>query len=160
LNVDPIELVREADSIQFCLSKSLGCPFGSLLVGSKDFIFKARKKRQMLGGGMRQAGIMAAAGIIGLEKMIDRLREDHENARMLAEGLVEIGMKVNLQTVQTNMVYFEVPEEKINPIGLVEQLKKENILIGNPIGRKIRIVTHKDVSREDILYVIEKLKNI
>ncbi|HZK12139.1 MAG TPA: GntG family PLP-dependent aldolase [Atribacterota bacterium] len=160
LNVDPVELVKEADSIQFCLSKSLGCPFGSLLVGDKDFISRARKKRQMLGGGMRQAGLMAAAGIIGLEKMIDRLKEDHDNARILAEGLVEAGMKIDMKTVQTNMVYFEIPEGKINPTSLVERLKKENILIGDPKGRKIRIVTHKDISRDEICYVISKFKSI
>jgi len=160
LSVDPADLVKEADSIQFCLSKSLGCPFGSLLVGDKDFIMKARKKRQMLGGGMRQAGIMASCGIVGLKKMIDRLKEDHENAHLLAEGLVEVGMKINIKTVQTNMVYFEVPEGEINPIDLVKLLKRENILIGDPKGRKIRIVTHKDVNRDDILYIIQKFKNV
>jgi len=160
LNVAPAELVKEADSIQFCLSKSLGCPFGSLLVGDKDFISKARKKRQMLGGGMRQAGLMAAAGIIGLEKMIERLKEDHNNARILAEGLVEGGIKVNMRTVQTNMVFFEVPEGKIKPIDFVKLLKRENILIGDPKGRKIRVVTHKDVNRDDISYVIEKFKSV
>lgn len=160
LDVEPAELVKEADSIQFCLSKGLGCPFGSLLVGDKDFISKARKKRQMLGGGMRQAGLMAAAGIIGLEKMIDRLKEDHNNAHILAEGLVEAGIKINMRTVQTNMVFFEVPEGKIKPIDLVERLKKENVLIGDPKGRKIRVVTHKDINRDDISYIIEKFKNI
>jgi threonine aldolase len=87
LNVDPADLVREADSIQFCLSKSLGCPFGSVLVGDERFIYKARKKRQMIGGGMRQAGLMAAAGVVGLEDMIDRLKEDHENANLLEKDL-------------------------------------------------------------------------
>lgn len=160
LNVVPAELVKEADSIQFCLSKSLGCPFGSLLVGDKDFISKARKKRQMLGGGMRQAGLMAAAGIIGLEKMIERLKEDHNNAHILAEGLVEAGIKINMRIVQTNMVFFEIPEGKIKPIDFVELLKRENILIGDPKGRKIRVVTHKDINRDDISYVIEKFKNV
>ena len=160
LNVDPAELVRNADSIQFCLSKSLGCPFGSLLVGDKTFISKARKKRQMIGGGMRQAGLMAAAGIVGLEEMIDRLQEDHENADLLAKGLVEAGMKVDMQTVQTNMVYFEVPEEKIGVMDLVNSLKDENILIGEPKGRKIRVVTHKDVNRKDISLVVQKIQKI
>ena len=160
LDVEPAELVKEVDSIQFCLSKGLGCPFRSLLVGDKDFISKAKKKRQMLGGGMRQAGLMAAAGIIGLEKMIDRLKEDHNNAHILAEGLVEAGIKINMRTVQTNMVFFEVPEGKIKPPDLVERLKKENVLIGDPKGRKIRVVTHKDINRDDISYIIEKFKNI
>lgn len=111
LNVDLAELVKDADSIQFYLSKSLGYPFGSLLVGDKSFISKARKKRQMIGG-MRQAGLMAAAGVVGLEDMIDRLQDNHENAYLLAKGLVEAGMKVDMSTVQTNMLYFEVPAEK------------------------------------------------
>lgn len=160
LNVDPADLVREADSIQFCLSKSLGCPFGSLLVGDKSFISKARKKRQMIGGGMRQAGLMAAAGVVGLEDMIERLQEDHENAYLLAKGLVEAGMKVNMNTVQTNMVYFEVPKEKINPMDLVNKLREENILIGEPKERKIRVVTHKDIDRQDISLVIQKIQGI
>ncbi|KUK50206.1 MAG: Threonine aldolase [candidate division TA06 bacterium 32_111] len=160
LNVDPADLVREADSIQFCLSKSLGCPFGSLLVGDKSFISKARKKRQMIGGGMRQAGLMAAAGVVGLEDMIERLQEDHENAYLLAKGLVEAGMKVNMNTVQTNMVYFEVPKEKINPMDLVNKLREENILIGEPKEREIRVVTHKDIDRQDISLVIQKIQGI
>ena len=160
LGVDPAELVKDAHSIQFCLSKSLGCPFGSLLVGDKYFISQARKKRQMLGGGMRQAGVMAAAGIVALEEMIDRLQEDHENASILAQGLLDAGMKVDMKTVQTNMVFFEVPEEKIKPVELVQKLKERNILIGNPTGNRIRVVTHKDISKSDILSVINKFKQI
>lgn len=160
LNVKPAELVKEADSIQFCLSKSLGCPFGSLLVGDKTFIAKARKKRQMIGGGMRQAGLMAAAGVVGLEKMIERLKVDHENASLLAKGLVKAGMLVDMQTVQTNMIYFEVPEGKIGAVDLVNRLRDENILIGEPKEGKIRVVTHKDVNREDISLVIQKIQQI
>jgi len=81
LGVEPVELAKDANSVQFCLSKGLGCPFGSVLVGSKEFIDKAKKKRKMIGGGMRQAGIMAAAGIVALEEMIDRLQEDHEKCK-------------------------------------------------------------------------------
>ena len=92
--------------------------------------------------------------------MIDRLKEDHNNAHILAEGLVEAGIKINMRTVQTNMVFFEVPEGKIKPIDLVERLKKENVFIGDPKGRKIRVVTHKDINRDDISYIIEKFKNI
>ena len=160
LGVEPVELVKDADSVQFCLSKSLGCPFGSVLVGSKEFIDKARKKRQMIGGGMRQAGIMAAAGIVALEEMIDHLQEDHENAKILAEALFNLGMEVDMATVQTNIVFFNVPEEMIEPWKFVEKLKESGVLIGIPNGRKIRVVTHKDVSKEDILEVIEKVKQI
>ena len=155
LGVDPADLVKDADSIQFCLSKGLGCPYGSLLVGDKDFIAKARKKRQMLGGGMRQGGVMAAAGIVALEKMIDRLEEDHKNARILADGIIEAGMKINKKTVQTNMVFFEVPEDKMKPTELVLKLKEKNVLIGNPTGNRIRVVTHKDISKEDVLFAVD-----
>lgn len=156
--MNPSELVKDADSLQFCLSKSLGCPFGSVLVGSKEFINKARKKRQMVGGGMRQAGIMAAAGIVALEEMIDRLEEDHEHAKILAEALFKLGMEIDKSTVQTNMVYFTVPQEMIEPWKLVIKLKEFGVLIGPPKGprKEIRIVTHKDVSKEDILTVIDK----
>ena len=162
LGVEPAELVKDVDSLQFCLSKGLACPFGSVLVGSKAFIETARKKRQMLGGGMRQVGVMAAAGIVALEEMIDRLKEDHENAKILAEGLSASGMKIDMSIVQTNMVFFTVPEGKIEASELVEKLKESGVLIGPPKGLKkeIRVVTHKDVSKEDILEVIEKVKKV
>ena len=162
LGVEPAELAKDADSLQFCLSKGLACPFGSVLVGNKSFIEIARKKRQMLGGGMRQAGVMAAAGIVALEEMIDRLKEDHENAKILAEGLTALGMKIDMSTVQTNMVYFTVPEDMIEASELVDKLKESGVLIGPPKGpeKKIRVVTHKDVSKEDILEVIEKVKKV
>ena len=162
LNVEPEKLVKDVDSLQFCLSKGLACPFGSVLVGSNAFIETARKKRQMLGGGMRQAGVMAAAGIVALEEMINRLKEDHENAKILAEGLSALGMKIDMSTVQTNMVFFTVPEDMIEPSKLVEKLKEFGILFGPPKGlnKEIRVVTHKDVFKEDILEVIEKVKQV
>jgi len=160
--VDPAELVKDVDSLQFCLSKGLACPFGSVLVGSSTFIKSARKKRQMLGGGMRQAGVMAAAGIVALKEMINRLKEDHENAKILAEGLSALGMKINMSTVQTNMIFFKVPENMIEPSELMEKLKNSGVLFGPPKGpnKEIRVVTHKDVSKEDILEVIEKVKKV
>jgi len=111
---------------------------------------------------MRQAGIMAAAGIIALEEMIDRLKEDHENAKILAEGLSALGMKIDMSTVQTNMVFFTVPEDMIDPFELVEKLKESGVLFGPPKGpnKEIRVVTHKDVFKEDILEVIEKVKQV
>jgi len=119
----------------FCLSKGLSAPVGSILAGSREFIQKARKNRKMLGGGMRQAGILAAAGIISLEKMVKRLKEDHKNARILAEGLNEIeGIKVDLETVQTNMVYFDV-----------EKLVKElNINTDQFLGRNSNSRSNRD----------------
>jgi len=109
LKVDVREFTRHVDNLMFCLSKGLSCPIGSIVVGSNEFIERARKIRKILGGGMRQAGIIAAPGIIALEKMIDRLEDDHKNARLLAEGLVKIdGLHVDLRTVQTNMVMCDV----------------------------------------------------
>ncbi|GAG63128.1 unnamed protein product, partial [marine sediment metagenome] len=109
LNIEPALLAKNVDSVMFCLSKGLSAPVGSILAGSKEFIQRARKNRKMLGGGMRQAGILAAAGIIAIENMVERLGEDHKNARILGEGLVDIGgIKVDLETVQTNMVYFDL----------------------------------------------------
>src|SRR5665811_1517573 len=102
LNIKPALLAKDVDSVMFCLSKGLSAPVGSILIGSKEFIQKARKNRKMLGGGMRQAGILAAAGIIALEKMVERLKEDHKNARLLGIGLNKLdGLKVDLEAVQT-----------------------------------------------------------
>lgn len=160
LRANPQDLVMDADSVQFCLSKGLGCPFGSVLVGTKEFIERARKKRQMVGGGMRQAGVMAAAGIIALVKMIDRLEEDHKHARILAENLLELGFEIDMDSVQTNIVFFRVPPSIMDPPRLTEELKKIDILIGSPRGNRIRIVTHKDISMEDISYAIEGFRKV
>ncbi len=115
LNVDVRELTKHVDSVMFCLSKGLSCPIGSLVVGNQELIEKARRWRKMLGGGMRQAGIIAAPGIIALEKMIDRLRDDHRNATILAEKLAKTeGISIDLRTVQTNIVRFDV-----NDLGVI-----------------------------------------
>ena len=109
LNVDVKEFTKHVDNLMFCLSKGLSCPVGSVIVGNRNFIDKARKNRKILGGGMRQAGIIAAPGIIALEKMIDRLKIDHENAKLLAEKLAKIGgVHIDLRNVQTNMVTFDL----------------------------------------------------
>ena len=105
LNLDVKEFTKHVDNLMFCLSKGLSCPVGSIIVGNKDFIDRARKNRKLLGGGMRQAGIIAAPGIIALENMIDRLKIDHDNAKLLGEKLIKIrGVNVDLKNVQTNMV--------------------------------------------------------
>ena len=118
------------------------------------------KKRQMIGGGMRQAGLMAAAGIVALEKMIDRLEEDHEKAKILAEGLVELGFLIDMKTVQTNMVFFDVPASMIDPNTLVEKLKGKNVRIGSPKGNRIRVVMHKDVLKDDVFSVLQAFKEV
>jgi threonine aldolase len=155
LGVDPQELVKEADSATFCLSKNLACPFGSLIVGDREFIERARRNRQMVGGGMRQAGIMAAAGIVALQTMIDRLSEDHANARVLAEGLFELGLEIDMEAVQTNMVFLEVPSEMTEAREFVQDLGDLGVRVNPPAGRRVRMVTHYGITREDVEYTIQ-----
>jgi len=158
--VDPNELAKDADSLTFCLSKNLACPFGSLIVARKEFINHARKNRQMVGGGMRQAGIMAAAGIVALPTMIDRLSEDHGNARRLAEGIEKLGFEIDMKTVQTNMVFFEVPSEMMDANTFVRGLDKLGVRVNPSRGRRVRMVTHYGVTREDIDYTLQSVKEV
>jgi threonine aldolase len=161
LNIQPALLTQNVDSLMFCLSKGLSAPVGSILAGSKEFIQRARKNRKMLGGGMRQAGILAAAGIIALEQMMERLKEDHKNARILGEGLANIsGIKVDLETVQTNMVYFDLQESGIDTYQFLPKLAKYNILGLPRPPTKVRLVTHYGISEEDIYATIKAIKEI
>lgn len=161
LGVDVKELTKYADSVQICLSKGLSAPVGSVLVGPKDWIERARKYRKILGGGMRQAGVIAAAGIIALEKMVDRLAEDHANARLLAEGLAAVpGIFVDLATVQTNIVYVKVDGTGMEPDEFVARLKERGVLCGASVPNRVRFVTHKDVSRSDIEETIEIVRDV
>jgi len=161
LNIEPALLTKNVDSVMFCLSKGLSAPVGSILTGSKEFIKRARKNRKMLGGGMRQAGILAAAGIISLEKMVDRLKEDHKNARILGEGLTDIaGIKVDLETVQTNMVYFDLQESSMDTFQFLTKLAEYHILGSPRPPTKVRLVTHYGISEEDIYTTIMAIKEI
>jgi len=155
-----VDFARPVDSITFCLSKGLGAPVGSLICGSRDFVTRARRVRKMLGGGMRQVGVLAAAGLVALESMVDRLAEDHANARRLAEGLVRLpGVRLDLGKVQTNIVIFHVDR----PGGAGE-------LVTGSLARKVKIhqigpasircVTHKDVDGEDAERALEALREI
>jgi len=151
LKVDVKEFTRHVDNLMFCLSKGLSCPIGSIVVGSEEFIERARKIRKILGGGMRQAGIIAAPGIIALEKMVDRLEEDHRNARLLAEGLVKIdGLHVDLRTVQTNMVMCDVDGLGISAEAFVERLRARGVLVNSISKIRVRFVTHRGIEKEDI----------
>lgn len=153
---DVKELVRGVDSVQFCLSKGLGAPMGSLLVGSQEFIREARRFRKMVGGGFRQIGIMAAAGIVALTTMVERLEEDHILAKRLAQGLSRLDyLKVNLQEVETNIVVAQVDQGFMKAAELVSLLKEKGILLNATAADKIRLVTHKDVSAGDIDYALE-----
>jgi len=161
LNIEPAILTKDVDSVMFCLSKGLSAPVGSILAGSKEFIKGARKNRKLLGGGMRQAGILAAAGIIALEKMIERLEEDHKNTRILGEGLAKIeGVKVDLEAVQTNMVYFDLQELGMDTYKFLPKLAEYNILGSPRPPTKVRLVTHYGINREDIYTTIEAIKEI
>ena len=151
------ELVCGFDSVMFCLSKGLGCPVGSLLCGSREFISEARRVRKAMGGGMRQTGILAAAGLYALEHHIDRLAEDHENARLLAEGLYQIpGLAV--WPPETNIVVFEIVEGP-SAQELCARLKANGVLASPAAAgtdpRKIRMVTHLGISREDISRTVD-----
>jgi threonine aldolase len=155
------ELVRSADSITFCLSKGLGCPVGSILCGSHDFIGRARKYRKMLGSGMRQAGIIAAAGIYALEEMVDRLAEDHANARILAEGLAQIpGLDVDLSTVQTNILIFGVRREAMSAEDFQAALAQQGVRCGAIGGGQIRMVTHYGITEDDARQAVRAAESI
>ena len=162
LNIEPALLAKDVDSVMFCLSKGLSAPVGSILAGSKEFIQRARKNRKMLGGGMRQAGILAAAGIIAIENMVERLEEDHKNARILGEGLADIGggIKVDLETVQTNMVNFDLQDSGMNTAQFLPKLAKYNILGAPRPPTKVRLVTHYGINKEDIYKTIEVIREI
>ncbi|MFA5450418.1 MAG: low-specificity L-threonine aldolase [Dehalococcoidales bacterium] len=150
LGIPVSRLAKDADSVCFCLSKNLSAPVGSLLCGTQDFIARARKWRRMLGGGMRQAGVIAAAGIVALETMVDRLVIDHENARLFAEGLANIpGIIIHPERVQTNIVLFE-PPEYLTIDNFLSSLKKHGVLLSSMGGRTIRAVTHRMISRDDV----------
>ena len=160
LGVDVRELVRDVDSVMFCLSKGLCAPVGSLLCGDADFIARARRMRKIVGGGMRQAGILAAAGIVALEQMTERMIEDHVRAKRLAEGLAEIP-GVEIAPVASNILYFwlveempEAPEEVVK--GLME---RGVLLLGRELGR-FRAVTHYWVGDEDVERVIEAARAV
>ena len=157
LGIDVATLTRGFDTVMFCLSKGLGAPVGSMLVGSKKHIERARVFRKALGGGMRQAGVLAAAGLIALEVMTKRLGEDHANARLLAEAIdASAGGSIDLEGVQTNIVMFSCADAP----GLVAGLKAKGIL-SSAIGPKdVRLVTHFDVSRENCEFAADVLQEI
>jgi threonine aldolase len=151
LKVDVKEFARHVDNLMFCLSKSLSCPVGSVVIGTREFIEKARKMRKILGGGMRQAGVIAAPGIVALEKMIDRLEEDHRNAKRLAEGIAKIeGINVDLERVQTNMVLLDISGLGVSDEAFLSKLKEKGVLVSMLAKRKLRMVTHRGIETEHV----------
>ena len=151
LGVDVRELVRHADSVGFCLSKGLSAPVGSVLCGSSDFIRRARRNRKVVGGGMRQAGIIAAAGVVALEQMVDRLADDHANARRLAAGLAAIpGIGLDPARVQSNIVIFDLLDGAPEPAEFSRQLAGRGVKMSLVGGRQVRAVTHHGIEAAHI----------
>jgi len=146
------ELTMDVDSVTVCLTKGLGCPVGALVLGSGDFVAEARRWRQATGGGMRQAGVIAAAGMVALETMVDRLAEDHANARRLATLLQEAGLKLDQppDEVETNIVFAEIPVDLMDADEFVRRWFAEGVLVNPPRNRRIRLITHHDITAADI----------
>ena len=157
LNEDVAEITKKFDSIQFCLSKGLGAPVGSMIVGSRDFIERCRSLRKMLGGGMRQVGVLAAAGLVALDKGPNRLHVDHENAKFLATELASVpGITLNPAKVQTNIVIFDVRKSGWASGEVLKILAERGVLAVPVDNDKIRMVTHLDVNRS----AVERAANI
>jgi len=157
--VEVQELVEDADSMSFCMSKGLAAPVGSIICGSKDFIDQARGIRKGLGGGMRQAGIIAAAGIVALETMVDRLQEDHTNARLLADGIADLsGIALDPETIKTNIIYFDLDDAAMESANFLTVLAAKGIQFFDTDPRRFRMVTHYGITAEDILYTIDAFK--
>lgn len=155
------DITAKFDSAMFCLSKGLGAPVGSLLVGSQKFIEQARVYRKALGGGMRQAGILAAAGIIALEKGPSRLKEDHANANHLAEGLAQFeGIKIDPSMVQTNILVFDITGTGMNSADFTRRLAEKNILCSGISPEAVRMVTHLDITRADCEQTLDALREM
>ncbi|NLB71546.1 MAG: low-specificity L-threonine aldolase [Chloroflexi bacterium] len=155
-------LLESADSVTFCLSKGLCAPVGSVLCGSEEFIHRARRIRKLLGGGMRQAGVIAAAGIVALEKMVERLAADHQRATVLAEGLADIpGVVLTKGSPNTNMVFFRLDQALgVSHLELIQAMEERNVLINDTNDGEIRLVTHYDVGDEAIEACLQSVRAI
>ncbi|MCL0047793.1 aminotransferase class I/II-fold pyridoxal phosphate-dependent enzyme [Dehalococcoidia bacterium] len=161
LEVPPAALVQDVDDVSFCLSKALSCPVGSILCGSNEFIEGAHKWRKMVGGGMRQAGVLAAAGLVALDNMVERLADDHSNAKRLAEGLANIeGISVDPTSIQTNIVIFEVAESAGNANDVINALADEGVLVTYPGQQSLRMVTHRHISASDIDEALSRVAKV
>jgi threonine aldolase len=161
LNIAPARLLQEADSVTVCLSKGLGAPVGSVVAGSTEFIRRARRNRKILGGSMRQAGVLAAAGIVAVTEMVERLSDDHANAQTLARGLAEMdGIEIDPTTVETNLVFFVLNREDMTPAQLSNALRARGVLL-NPVGgRRLRAVLNYHISEQDVETVLETFRDV
>ena len=161
LHEDVAEMTKKFDSIQFCLSKGLGAPVGSMIVGTREFVERSRSIRKMLGGGMRQAGVLAAAGLVALEKGPQRLQEDHDNAQFLARHLAEIPRIVlDPAKVQTNIVIFDLKKSGRSSGDFLKALSERGVLAVPVDNERVRMVTHLDVNRQDIEKAVEVVREV
>lgn len=155
LGISPARLVQKADSVSVCLSKGLAAPVGSLVVGDQTFVHRVRRMRKAVGGGLRQAGVLAAAGIVAVTEMVERLSDDHANARRMAEGLAQIeGITIDPAGVETNLVFFELTRTDVTPAQLVTGLTEQGIKLSATGGRRLRAVLNYHVTAEDVDQVI------
>jgi threonine aldolase len=160
LSVNVRQLTGPVDSVMFCLSKGLSAPVGSMLAGSNEFIERSRRTRKMLGGGMRQAGVLAAAGLVALEEMVDRLADDHRNARRLAEGLQGLpGVTIDLTRVETNMVFGDC-QPPLTATAFIERCREAGVLLDQASLYRWRMVTHRGVTTEDVDYAIRAVRQL
>jgi len=161
LNITLSSLIENVDSVTFCLSKGLACPIGSVVCGSKDFIESARRMRKALGGGMRQAGIIAAAGLIAINKLETQISEDHDNAQLLADGLNQIdGLDIDKNKVKTNIMYFELKSDTVSSKYLLKEMQNQGILFFEVSPNRYRLVTHYGITESDIIYTLEAFQKI
>lgn len=160
LGIPAPELTRHVDSVQFCLSKGLAAPVGSVVAGDSEFIEKVRRQRKIVGGAMRQAGVIAAAGLIALEQMVDRLPEDHRRARRIAEGLAAIpDLAINLDSVQTNIIIFRPPVD-LSADQVIERFADRGIRISNYGTRGLRMVTHYEIDDDAVAMTLEAAHDV
>jgi threonine aldolase len=161
LGIDVRDLAAPADSVSFCLSKGLAAPVGSLVCGAREFVNEARRARKVVGGGMRQAGVLAAAGIVALTEMVDRLADDHANAKKLAEGLADIpGLSIDPAHIKTNIVFFDLTRPDMTPEQLVNRIEAQGVRM-LPVGpQRLRAVTHYHITSDDIEHALEIFSRI
>lgn len=161
LDMNVKELTAPVDSVTFCLSKGLSCPVGSVVCGSRNFINEARRARKILGGAMRECGIIAAAGIVALEEMIERLQDDHVNARLLAEGIDRIkGLSIDVKNIRTNIVYFDFNHKGLSTEEFFNRLENRGVKFLRTGPSRFRMVTHYGITSEDINAVLKTLDDV